>query len=273
MTKSQPIQSFASVDHAADPSALVRFLDAVSARYYGALNERSFALLRVARGAAVLEAGCGTGKDAVALRTLVGPEGRVVGVDSSQVMVSQAVERAPKTGSPVEFYLGDAQRLTFADGTFDGVRSSRLLCHVDEPRRALSEMTRVLRPGGHLVAIEPDHDTLVIASPQRDCTRKIVNAFGDGFREGWTGRWLPVWCRELGLCEIQVEPYTIQMDYEFVMNTLGLHRNVEQLQQAGSITAAEASEWTTFQKRALETGSFFSAITVFMVAGRKELKS
>jgi ubiquinone/menaquinone biosynthesis C-methylase UbiE len=270
MTEPQTIQSFACVDHAADPGALVRFLETVSTRYFGALNARSFALLRVAPGAAVLEAGCGTGKDAIALSTLVGPEGRVVGIDSSQVMVSQAVERAAKTGSPVEFSLGDVQRLAFDDGTFDGVRSSRLLCHVDEPRHALTEMIRVLRPGGHLVAIEPDHDTLVIASPQRDCTRKIVNAFGDGFRNGWTGRWLPVWCRELGLRDVQVEPHTIQMDYEFVMGALGLDKKAEQLQQAGSITAAEASAWLTFQRRAAETGSFFSAITVFMVAGRKE---
>jgi ubiquinone/menaquinone biosynthesis C-methylase UbiE len=270
MTEPQSIQAFACVDHAADPGALVRFLDTVSTRYFGALNERSFALLQVARGAAVLEAGCGTGKDAVALRALVGPEGRVVGVDSSQVMVSQAVERAARAGSSVEFQLGDAQRLAFDDGTFDGVRSSRLLCHLDEPRRALTEMMRVLRPGGHLVAIEPDHDTLVIASPQRDCTRKIVAAFADGFRDGWTGRWLPAWYRELGLREVQVEPWTVQMDYEFVMDVLGLPKRVEQLRQAGSITAAEASEWQTFQKRAQQAGSFFSALTVFMVAGRKE---
>ena len=270
MTEPQTIQSFACVDQAADPGALVRFLETVSSRYFGRLNARSFAMLRVAPGAAVLEAGCGTGQDAVALSTLVGPEGRVVGVDSSQVMLSQAVERATKSGAPVEFHLGDVQRLAFDDGTFDGVRSSRLLCHLDEPRRALTEMIRVLRPGGHLVAIEPDHDTLVIASPQRDCTRKIVNAFGDGFRDGWTGRWLPVWCRELGLCDVQVEPYTIQMDSEFVMDAVELHKKVELLQQAGSITAAEASAWMTFQNRAAQTGSFFSAITVFMVAGRKE---
>ena len=270
MTSSQTIQSFACVDHAVDPDALVRFLDTVSTRYFGALNERSFALLQLSRGSAVLEAGCGTGKDAVALQALVGPEGRVVGIDSSQVMLSQAVERASKTGSRVEFQLGDVQRLAFDDATFDGIRSSRLLCHVDDPRRALSEMIRVLRPRGHVVAIEPDHDTLVIAAPDRDCTRKIVHAFGDGFRHGWTGRSLPVWCRELGLRDIQVEPHTIQMDYEFVMDTLGLRKKVEELQQSGSITAAEGSAWMTFQKRAAEAGLFFSAITVFMVAGRKE---
>ena len=270
MSDPQTIQAFACVDHAADPGALVRFLDTVSTRYFGALNARSFELLRVGPGSAVLEAGCGTGKDAIALSTLVGPAGRVVGVDSSQVMLSQAVERAAQSGSPVEFHLGDVQRLAFEDGTFDGARSSRVLCHLDEPRRALAEMMRVLRPGGHLVVIEPDHDTLVIASPQRDCTRKIVNAFGDGFRDGWTGRWLPVWCRELGLRDVQIEPYTIQMEYEFVMDTLALHKKVEQLQQTGSISPAEASAWTTFQKQAAAAGSFFSAITLFMVAGRKE---
>ena len=123
MNAPQTIQSFAGVDQAADPGALVRFLDTVSTRYFGRVNARSFEMLRITPGAAVLEAGCGTGRDAVALRTLVGPAGRVVGIDSSQVMVSQAIERASSAGSPVEFHVGDVQRLAFDDGTFDGVRS------------------------------------------------------------------------------------------------------------------------------------------------------
>jgi ubiquinone/menaquinone biosynthesis C-methylase UbiE len=269
MTESQTIESFACVDHASDPGALVRFLETVSTRYFHALNERSFELLRISPGAAVLEAGCGTGKDAVTLSTLVGSEGRVVGMDSSQVMLAEAVQRAARAGAPVEFHLGDVQRLAFDDATFDAVRASRLLCHVEEPRRALSEMLRVLRPGGRIVAIEPDHDTLVIASPERDCTRKIVQAFSDSFRHGWTGRWLPVWYRGLGLREIQVEPHTIRLDYEFLMDAIGLHEKVAQLERAGLITAAQASAWMTLQKRAAAEGSFFSAITVFMVVGAR----
>jgi len=263
------IQAFACVDQACDPHALVRFLETAAARYFGPLNARSYDLLRLAPGASVLDVGCGTGQDAAAMRALVGSEGEVVGVDSSQVMLSEAIRRMTEAGLSIKFQLGDAQSLAFEDATFDAVRSSRLLCHVQEPRRALTEMIRVLRLGGYLAAIEPDHETLVITSPHRNCTRKIVNSFVDGFRHGWTGRWLPVWCWEFGLQEIQVEPFTIQMDYQFVMEGLGLQKKVQQMQEAGLIAAEEASAWMSYQEQAAEIGLFYSAITFFMVAGRK----
>jgi ubiquinone/menaquinone biosynthesis C-methylase UbiE len=262
------IHALTSVDQAVDPNSLVRFLE-TAAGYFGPLNARSFALLRVASGSSVLDVGCGMGNDVASLATLVGRDGQVVGLDSSKAMIAEAVRRTSNSNLPVKFQLGDAEKLAFADAAFDAVRSSRLLCHLQEPRLALTEMIRVLRPGGHLVIIEPDHDTLVIAAPQRETTRKIVSHFSDGFRHGRTGRWLPVWCRELGLIDIQVEPYTIQMDYEFVLDGLRLDETVRRVQEAGTVTAEEASAWMNWQKQAAVAGLFYSALTFFMVCGRK----
>jgi ubiquinone/menaquinone biosynthesis C-methylase UbiE len=141
------IHAFACVDQAGDPNSLVRFLETAATRYFGPLNAKSFALLRVASGAHVLDVGCGTGDDVAILSTLVGHEGQVVGIDSSQAMLSEAIRRTTNASLPIQFYLGDAQSLAFADASFDAVRSSRLLCHVSEPQVALAEMIRVLRAG------------------------------------------------------------------------------------------------------------------------------
>ena len=61
-----------------------------------------------------------------------------------------------------DFEVGDACTLGFPDESFDTCRCERVLMHLAEPHRAVSEMIRVLRPGGTLAAIEPDWDTLVV---------------------------------------------------------------------------------------------------------------
>src|ERR1700724_2277552 len=109
------IHAFACVDQAGDPNSLVRFLETAAARYFGSLNARSFALLRLASGAYVLDVGCGTGNDAAILSTLVGQEGQVIGIDSSQAMLAEAVRRTTNTSLPTQFHLGDAQSFLFPD--------------------------------------------------------------------------------------------------------------------------------------------------------------
>jgi ubiquinone/menaquinone biosynthesis C-methylase UbiE len=136
----------------------------------------------------VLEVGCGTGDDARDIARLVGPTGHVVGLDYSEAMIEVARERSQASGLPVEFQLGDAQNLIFADSSFDRYRTERMLMHVSDPTRAITEAVRVLCSGGKAVAFDFDHDGLFMDSPQKETTRKIVRLFGDGLRSGWIGR-------------------------------------------------------------------------------------
>jgi len=262
------IHAFSRVDQADDPQAMVRFLETVAVEYLSEFNARSFALLQAAPGRRLLDLGCGNGRDACALTQVAG-EDWVVGVDKSEAMLAEARRRAAEAGLKIEFQVGDAQHLNFDDASFDGVRSSRLLCHIANPVQALNEMVRVLRPNGQLVCIEPDHETLVIASADKECTRKIVNCFCDGFMQGWTGRMTPVWMREAGLREVRVEAHTMQVSYEFLMHGLQIGRTVQRAQEAGIIQVAQAATWLKNQQRAAQSGLFFAAITLFMATGQK----
>src|SRR4029077_11540308 len=100
------------------------------------------------RGIAVLEVGCGPGTDLFDAAEIVGPSGRLVGVDASEVMVAEARRRAAEVGVVVTLERGDVQALSFPDGMFDVCRAQRLLEHLRDPARALAEMRRVTRPGG-----------------------------------------------------------------------------------------------------------------------------
>jgi SAM-dependent methyltransferase len=97
-----------------------------------------------ARPSRVLEVGCGWGELARRIADDVGAE--VTATDLSPHMVELA--RAAGVAATVE----DVQQLSFADGTFDVVVAAWMLYHVPDRDRAVSEIVRVLRPGGRFVA-------------------------------------------------------------------------------------------------------------------------
>jgi ubiquinone/menaquinone biosynthesis C-methylase UbiE len=99
------------------------------------------AVAALARGGRVLEVGCGTG---LILERLARHAQEVVGVDLSPGMAAKARAR----GWPV--VVGSATALPFADASFDLVCSFKVLAHVPDIERALAELARVTRPGGHL---------------------------------------------------------------------------------------------------------------------------
>lgn len=99
-------------------------------------------------GQDILEIGCGEGVLAIAL----GQRGaRVVGLDASWPMLNAARTRASGKRTDLALCQGRAERLPFADGSFDLVVAVTILCFVAEAESVFAEVGRVLRPGGRLV--------------------------------------------------------------------------------------------------------------------------
>ena len=108
----------------------------------------------LAPGERVLDVACGTGLTAVEAAGAVGPHGNVVGIDLSARMVDAARQRAVERGTAnVAFARMDAESLDLPNASFDVVLCELGLMYVPDPARALSEMHRVLRPGGRLVVV------------------------------------------------------------------------------------------------------------------------
>lgn len=112
--------------------------------YHALLDELELGVVDpLVRGSHVLEVGCGTG---LILEKLARTARRAEGVDLSPGML----ELARKRGLDVR--EGSATELPYADDSFDVVLSFKVLAHVPDIERALSEMARVCRPGGHVIA-------------------------------------------------------------------------------------------------------------------------
>ena len=108
-------------------------------------REIAFSAVAEMRPRRILEVGCGEGE--LAERMLNELRAEVVAVDQSERMVEIT------GGRGVDALVGDVQALPFADGEFDAAVAAWVLFHVREIDRALSELARVLRPGGRLVAV------------------------------------------------------------------------------------------------------------------------
>lgn len=100
----------------------------------------------VASGHTVLDVACGTGAAALAAASIVGPSGRVAGLDANPEMLAVARRKS----ADIDWREGVAETLPFDDASFDAVVSQFGFMFFDDRPRALSEMMRVLRPGGRL---------------------------------------------------------------------------------------------------------------------------
>ncbi len=201
---------YSDVDQTHDPWRYVQRLDALrTSNFWSAAKRRTVDLLAARPGYQLLDMGCGTGDDVLALAELVGSTGQVIGLDSSATMIAEARRRSVGSELPVVFFQGDAQQLNFPDASFDGCRVERLLQHLDNPSQAFSEMVRVARSGARIVVMEPDHGTEAIAAADQAITRRILKRRCDHFRSGKIGRQLPVLFNERRLAQVTVTLITM----------------------------------------------------------------
>jgi demethylmenaquinone methyltransferase/2-methoxy-6-polyprenyl-1,4-benzoquinol methylase len=101
----------------------------------------------------VVDVACGTGKLAAALADVVGPFGRVVGVDLAPHMVERAKATQPDLVQ-LEFVVGNALALPFEDRTFDAATIGFGMRNLADFGAGFRELARVVRPGGRVVCLE-----------------------------------------------------------------------------------------------------------------------
>jgi arsenite methyltransferase len=102
-------------------------------------------------GDVVLDIGSGAGMDALLAARLVGPSGKVIGLDMTPEMIAKASQNAERASATnVEFRLGDAEQMPVPDASVDWVISNCVINLAPDKRRVFGEIVRVLKPGGRV---------------------------------------------------------------------------------------------------------------------------
>jgi ubiquinone/menaquinone biosynthesis C-methylase UbiE len=259
---------FTQVDRTKDPDFFVRFMDEAQ-KPAGIQASKRLMLERMALapGEAVLEVGCGPGTDVFDMVDFVGPTGRLVGLDASEAMITEARRRASEHQVAVTFEVGDVTALPFPDASFDVCRAARLLEHLPDAARALSEITRVTRKGGRIVVFDFDWDTFIIDHPDKETTRTIVLSYSDSIRNGWIGRQLPRLFKEQGLAVLSVDPIQVFVHYRLAELFLGSH--LAELQESRTLSPGQARQWWEYLQHADKRGTLLISFTAFIVFGTK----
>jgi len=113
----------------------------------------------------VLDVGCGVGHWGRCLMPLLPSDATITGLDREAEWIRQAQEKSPADEKHRwQFEVGNANALPYEDDRFDMVTCQTLLIHVEHPKKVLLEMLRVTKPGGIIVAAEPNNRTVISSS-------------------------------------------------------------------------------------------------------------
>jgi ubiquinone/menaquinone biosynthesis C-methylase UbiE len=140
---------------------------------YGPITRRFFQTAGIGPGMKVLDIGSGAGDVALLAADLVGPSGRVVGIDMNAAILDTARARVAAAGwTNVTFNAGDVREITL-DSDFDAVIGRWVLMYVPEAAALLRHLARRLRAGGIVAFHENDFTYPPTVFPPSDLTQQI----------------------------------------------------------------------------------------------------
>ncbi|WP_139417075.1 methyltransferase domain-containing protein [Agromyces laixinhei] len=168
-------------------------------------NSARYLVPHLHEGARVLDVGSGPGTITIDLARRVRP-GTVVGIDASADVLASAAGLAESEGvANVEFAVGDAYALDFADDTFDIVHAHQVLQHLSRPVDALREFRRVTKPGGVVAVRDVDYGGVFWNPVSPGLSRwlelyRSVHEWNGG--EPDAGRRVKAWARAAGFSDV-----------------------------------------------------------------------
>ena len=232
----------------------------------------AFADLGLTEGETVLDAGCGTGEDALSLADIVGSNGKVVGLDFHESSIEEANRHSRGSGYAVEFIHGDIYDIPFPANEFDASRADRVFQHLDEPERALRELMRVTKSGGRIQVGDPDWGTLIVDTDNGDILKRIL-----AFRaeqslqtpgDWWRGRQLRALFSQAGMQNPDVRPGAASItDYDLADYLLYISYSARTAYEGGAISAEELQTWESEMNERKASNRFFASMTGFGVTG------
>jgi SAM-dependent methyltransferase len=270
MTQDREGTPFAGID-ALPPQLRALLLDALARM---AETPQIQAVRAVARdaleprpGARLLDAGCGMGEVARDLAARVAPDGEVVAVDASSLTVAAAAGR--HDGSAVRYEVADVVALPYDDAAFDGVRCERVLQHLADPDAAIRELARVTRPGGRVVLVDTDWESLAVDGLPADLVAAVRDklAARDLLHHQGMGRTLRGRAARAGLAVVSATPVPLVFTRDAGPGHVLPMFNREVPPEADMVPLSLRDKWFDAVDDALARDEFLAVLTMWVVAG------
>lgn len=238
------------------------------------LRKQYFDLFSLNGGESVLDVGCGTGANAMALVNHLQGNCNVIGVDTSDPMLqigARNLESFPHADC-IRLQNAEAHKLPFSDGDFDAAMIIQVLEYSKEPIRMLQETKRVLKPGGRVFVADTDWDTIVWNSNLKERTREIVLGWSDHEADGWQGRKILEYLKRAGFTNLIGRTMTIsestftEQSYSYLLTRI----IADYLIRSEKMRPSDIDEWFNDLKSKAEAGHFYFSLNRYVFIGFKE---
>jgi len=227
-------------------------------------------LLSLEPGQAVLDIGSGPGLLARTLADVVGPAGRVCGLDLSEAML-EAGRRRCADRPQVSFEQGDAAKLPFEPGSFDVVVTTQVYEYVPDIPGALAEVARVLRSGGLVAVLDTDYDSLVVHTEDPARHARMLDAWDEHFVHRGLPRVLGAELRRAGF-RLRHRVAIPIFDPEYTPDAFSFHLTkliAHFCKGRRGVTADEADAWLAELEALGREGRYFFSLNRYLFVAEK----
>ena len=237
-------------------------------RLLKSLKDHSYTFFQDIDSGSVIDLGCGAGNDVIELSKMLGEQVKVIGVDHDPVMLEQGRTQSQALAVNTEFILSEAFPLPFQNDAIAGLRSERLIQHLQHPEKVFADIHRILADGAPLVIIETDWHSLSFYTEFVD-TGKKINAYLTDVKvnNGFAARRITSYLQSLDFKDIQFEIHP------FIVNSLEeaneyfwIDRIVKEAAELGYISEAERKDFYEALQSSDEKSYFSCSINLVIAS-------
>lgn len=216
----------------------------------------------------VLDIGSGPGLLVEDIAAVIGPSGLICGVDISVDMIALSKKRCSHFPQ-VELRQGDATSLPYENDKFDIAVSTQTLEYIEDIKKCLKELYRILKPGGRALLLCTDWDTLIWNTRDREQMRRILKTFEAHCVDPRLPRTLAPKLRDAGFNITHQDVYTV-LNPEYNENTYSyglIDFIASYVSEKNEITAQDAKKWADELRNKGQEGTYFCSINryIFLV--------
>lgn len=237
-------------------------------------RQASFDALDPQPGEVIVDIGCGNGLLTAEIARAVGSEGRVIGVDPSEDMLTAGRQRC-NAFDCAEFHNGVAGALPVEDGIADRAVSVQVFEYIEDVVAALSDGMRCLKPGGRLVISDLHFGSFIWYSDHPARMATIKSSWDRHFASGTLPERLPGLLRSEGHHVEAVTPFTM-VDHVLKADGIAimmLHLMRQYALDNHHVEPDVAQAWFEEQFQLARKGRFFFSLTQFVIVVRKSGQS